>query len=248
MALALVAPVAACSRAPAPTGPAPAPFTDTLTAVATAASDTLVPVAAFDSILPGISRVRWRLLPGRDARQLMGDSLPVVTRSRVAVAFARRTTLAVTALPWDETWVAIASPPPPGPLGDSASRARFIGDLASEVAPVEARPAEPPYPWPSALPCDSSIARAPVPRSRIGYPAGDSTAGAIAERLAALSGSATVEALDSRELGWALSDGRDLAIVLPLSRIDPTLPIAACGSMVIPLVDSRPVLVRPTTR
>lgn len=180
----------------------------------------------------------------RDALDAGADLL--TTASPAALAYARtRPELTTVPLPWSRTY-ALASARPFGPAADPALRA----SLARDVVRVDARAAGPPFWWEAACGSHPPGTVSATQDSRIGYPAQDPAAGALASRLVALGAvgpGGAVLPLPTPELLAGIAAGRIAAAVLPLPRV-PTVPCAAVlrmpvGWAVSPLVDTRAHLV-----
>jgi hypothetical protein len=186
--------------------------------------------------------------PPRDLRDAIDSGADlVVTADAATVAYAKsRPELTAVPLPWGRTYV-LVSPRPFPPARDD----RIRGSLARDVVREDARPAEPLVWWDlacAAAPTPSATAR---PReARVAFPAGDSTAAALAGRLVALGAAGprgSVLPVPVPELLDRLGRGQLVAAVLPLSRLDP-MPCAArslalAGWSVAPLVDTRAHLI-----
>jgi hypothetical protein len=163
------------------------------------------------------------------------------------LAYARgKSGLRVAALPWSRSYVLVL---PPGgsltltPAPDSAS---FRADLARDVVPGEARPPEPPFWWEGAPACGLApgAASAPERDGPLLYPAGDSTAAALAARLVALSDDAglAVRPVPPAVLDSALTSGaRGAVLALPKRALLPCRELGRwpAGSRLVPLVEIR---------
>ncbi|MGH7505280.1 MAG: hypothetical protein ACRELX_06500, partial [Longimicrobiales bacterium] len=189
--------------------------------------------------VPGLPRfVRFRTAGSADMRDALDAAADVlVTRDRETLAYARRLdAFDASPLPWDRSYVLLsrrtASPPAlPGEL---------LASLARDVVPGDARAAVDDDIGSPAPSCDAENAMAATSvalRPRIVYPHGDVAAAALAERLAALSGTrrhewlaarlgvagrVTAAGLDDAGFDAALRSGDDAGYILPLSTVGRT--------------------------
>ena len=157
----------------------------------------------------------FRLAPGGDARDLLDAGVDLlVTRDRALRDYAAtQQQFAVSALPWDRTYVFVTP---------EAGGNRFDG--LEQAVRAEARRAEGGFWWLDrrgggcgAPPADSPPAAAASQR-RILYSRSDPTARDLAGRLAALSRGVAV-ARSPDEFAEALSSGRDWGYIVALPRI-----------------------------
>ncbi len=237
--------VACSTHRGSPEVPAPAQA-DTVLVWVTDPRDTLT--LHFDSLahLLGASSIRWQVADTRDASILVArGQLPAVAHGPFLKAFPAGTATAER-LPWGRLYALVSDSMIPVPaLADSGSAQGVRDDLARFAVSTDAEPSitAPPVP----LECDSMIARAREARPRIAYLADDPVGRALAERLAALAGMTSI-GLESREFGWALSDGREAGIVVavPLVTRDSATSIF-CGARLTALIETRATLItRPT--
>jgi hypothetical protein len=187
------------------------------------------------------------LLPDpRDLRDVLdaGADL-VVTDDPATLTYAEaRPELSLVPLPWSRTYVLVV-PNRSRITVDTASTVRLRETLARDVVRVDARAAEPPFPWGAcAGPAGPARTGAPV-APRIAYPTGDRIARDLAARIVAV-GTAparSIVALDSSALRESLREGREAAYVLA----EPRAPLIPCAPpvpwpvsvTVVPLVDTR---------
>ncbi|HET8632852.1 MAG TPA: hypothetical protein VFL88_01805 [Gemmatimonadales bacterium] len=240
-----LAALAGCAGRGAPP-PAPVTAPDTVLIWVTDPADTLTLHTDSLARLLGASAIRWQLADTRDASVLVArGQLPAVAHGPFLKAFPAGTATAEQ-LPWGRLYALVSDTMIPIPaLADSGSASGVRDDLARFAVSTDAEPSitAPPVP----LRCDSMIARVREPRPRIAYLAADPVAREIAERLAALAGMTSI-GLESREFGWALSDGRESGIVLavPLVSRDSIASIF-CGARLTALIETRATLItRPT--
>ncbi|MEO8448989.1 MAG: hypothetical protein ABI647_04305 [Gemmatimonadota bacterium] len=185
----------------------------------------------------------------------------VIARDPTALSYARgHPEFTVVPLPWDRTYVAIAS----AASGAAHPSPEVRSSLARDAVRGDARAAEPPYWWENAPACARS-ARAQPARATgdVAYLAGDPIARELAERIVALAGSSErapwVSAMLAghlavrplfRAVGFgktaldsALGSGRLAAAIVPYPRLNPVVcegfVKAPPGSALVPLVDSR---------
>jgi hypothetical protein len=129
---------------------------------------------------------------------------------------------------------------------DTSSTVRLRETLAHDALRVDARAAEPPFPWGAcAGPAAAPARTAAPPAPRIGYPAGDRIARDLAARIVAVGAAParSIVALDSSALRQSLREGREAAYILAEPRA-PLIPCAGpvpwpAGVTVVPLVDTR---------
>jgi extracellular solute-binding protein (family 5) len=196
-----------------------------------------------DSSAHGVLRV----LAARDLRDALdaGADL-VITDDPATLAYAAtRSELSAVPLPWSRTYVLVL-PDRPGAQLDTASTGRLRETLAHDVVRVDARAAEPPFPWGSCagpLPARRSAAAPAGPH--VGYPAGDRTARDLAARIVAIGAAParSIVGLDSAGLRESIRAGREAAYVLPVQKA-PLIPCAApvpwpADVTIVPLVETR---------
>jgi hypothetical protein len=219
---------------------------DTVLVWVTDPADTLTLHTDSLARLLGSSAIRWQVADTRDASVLVArGQLPAVAYGPFLKAFPAGSAMAER-LPWGRLYALVSDTMIPVPaLADSGSAIGVRDDLARFAVSTDAEPSitAPPLP----LRCDSMIARAPEPRPRIAYLAGNAVARAIAERLAALAGMTAI-GLEPREFGWALSDGREAGVVVavPLLTRDSATSLF-CGARLTALLETRATLItRPT--
>jgi hypothetical protein len=187
-----------------------------------------------------------RVLATRDLRDLLdaGADL-VVTDDPATLDYAvARPELSAVPLPWSRTYVLVV-PNRAGLVLDSASSGRLRETLAHDVVRVDARAAEPPFPWSR---CSGPLASPPTaaPASgRIGYPADDRTARELAARIVAVGAAParSIVGLDSASLRESIRAAREPAYVLSV----PKTPLIPCRGpilwpadvTIVPLVETR---------
>jgi hypothetical protein len=189
-----------------------------------------------------------RVLGARDLRDALdaGADL-VVTDDPATLAYAQaRPELSSVPLPWDRTYLLVL-PNRPGMQLDTASTGRLRETLARDAVRVDARAAEPPFPWGSCagpLPAGSPAA-APA-GARIGYPAGDRTARDLAARIVAIGAAParSIVGLDGPALRESIRAAREAAYVVPVPK-SPLIPCAEpipwpADVTIVPLVETRP--------
>ena len=201
-------------------------------------------LAPSDSSTRGIVK----LLPyPRDLRDVLdaGADL-VVTDDPATLTYAEaRPELSLVPLPWSRTYVLVV-PNRSGISLDTSSTVRLRETLAHDALRVDARAAEPPFPWGAcAGPAAAPARTAAPPAPRIGYPAGDRIARDLAARIVAVGAAParSIVALDSSALRQSLREGREAAYILAEPRA-PLIPCAGpvpwpAGVTLIPLVDTR---------
>jgi hypothetical protein len=189
---------------------------------------TLVPVTSGWGPLRSPARMAFRILPGRDPRDLLAEGADaVLTRDRAACEYLarREDEYTVTALPWDRLYLLL--------LPEDASAAATIraarANLARDAVAADA------IPWDSVfldcleLPCPQRALAPPPPaertyRGRLIYPQADRDARDLAARIAFLlaatgSGPApAIEGLPRNEFREALARGDGDGIILPVAR------------------------------
>ena len=158
-----------------------------------------------------------------NARDLIdrGTDLVLTESPTLAAYAASRGDVMSVPLGWNRTWVFASALP--GGLGlDSSSTLR--SELARDVVPADARPAEQSSWWTDTTGCGAATAvertTTPAPgTSRVVYPRDEPIARALAERLVALAGAGTVAAgLTPNVFESALKAGTELGYVFPLAR------------------------------
>lgn len=241
--LAPLALLAACA-APAP-APGPAAPADTLHISLTDPRDSFAVTLSREL---GRRPATWHMTPGQDPLELLATGVPaLVSRDRQVVAAASGTTgYRTTTLGWDRTYVLV-----PGRRGFPApqselDRHQYRRDLANAAVRADARPSEPPYAWEPRPLCGEAPPLVTSARARIVYPAGDETARALAERLAAIH-ALWAEPLAPRELGFSVADGREAAAVLPFiqhPRAEWPVATLPCATPFVPLIDTRATLIQ----
>lgn len=168
------------------------------------------------------SGVHLRVAPEKDPRDALDHGADlVVTRDPAVVDYvARRPEFTTFPLPWSRLYVLVQP---------AAARPRWIRgldtvrrSLAEDVAPAEARAAEPPFWWDNQCPrLQGFSAAAPPISSRIVYPRDDQVARGLAERIVALTRDSlplTTAGLDSTDLVVALLSQSERGYVLGLPR------------------------------
>jgi hypothetical protein len=189
-----------------------------------------------------------KLLPGahdlRDAIDAGADL--VVTDDPATLTYAEaRPDLSSVPLPWGHTYLLVV-PNRPGMRLDTTSTARLRETLAHDVVRVDARAAEPPFPWGSCAGPLAAHPPAPSPAAaRIAYPAGDRTARDLAARIVAIGAAParSIIALEPAALRESLREARETGYVVGLPRA-PLIPCAEpvpwpADVTVVPLVDTR---------
>jgi len=194
------------------------------------------------------SRGIVRLLPDqRDLRDVLdaGADL-VVTDDPATLTYAEaRPELSLVPLPWSRTYVLVVPHRSKIDL-DTTSTGRLRETLARDVVRVDARAAEPPFPWGAcAGPAGSPPRPTASPPARIAYPDGDRTARDLAARIVAVGAAParSIVALDSSSLRESLREGREAAYIVS----QPRAPLIPCADpvpwptevTVVPLIDTR---------
>jgi hypothetical protein len=198
--------------------------------------------------------LRFQPVGGRDLRDVLAVGVHLaITSAPDVITYAKGLPqYDVVPLPWSRTYLLVSPTAPPLDTGpDSASRSRFRAALARDAVTVDARAAEPPFAWETALACRTDFPGATRPSRRVVYPEADPTARALAERMVALTpsgpGSLIVTALPADALQSSLAQGADAAYILPFPLLDPascrTVPSLPAGTTIEPLVDTREHLV-----
>jgi hypothetical protein len=188
-----------------------------------------------------------RVLATRDLRDALdaGADLVVTDDPATLDYAAARPELSVMPLPWSRTYV-LVFPNRAGLALDSASSGRLPETLAQDVVRVDARPAQPPFPWGScAGPLPTGGPRAAAPSARLGYLADDRTARDLAARIVAIGAAParSIVGLDSAALRESIRAAREPAYVLAV----PKRPLIPCEGptlwpadiTIIPLVETR---------
>jgi hypothetical protein len=202
------------------------------------------------TLLPTDSSARRivRVLGARDLRDALdaGADL-VVTDDPATLTYAQaRPDLSSVPLPWDRTYLLVV-PNRPGVRLDTTSTALLRETLARDAVRVDARAAEPPFPWGScAGPLPARLPGAQPAGARIGYPAGDRTARDLAARIVAIGAAParSIVGLDGPALRESIRAARETAYVVPV----PKLPLIPCAEpipwpadvTIVPLVETRP--------
>lgn len=212
----------------------------------------------------GLSRVDQRDMLDFPATGTLRPADLLATRDPVVLAYAGgRGDLRVVPLPWDQSYVLIT--PDSSALsrsGDGLVRfQRSLGD----VVRADVQPALSPAWWQSDRRCVAPAVTAQPVTNQVIYPAGDSTARELAERIVALGNSSSESqpnpiadrgtiggALRIVPLPWAqltaaVARGNAAGVVLPLPRLAPAdcrdIPMWPAESVLLPLVNSRAHLV-----
>ncbi len=210
-------------------------------AAADSAPATLVPA---DSSTRGTVRV----LTARDLRDALDAGADVVvTDDPATLAYAEaRPELASVPLAWNRTYLLVV-PNRPGVRLDTASTGRLRETLARDAVRVDARAAEPPFPWGSCTgPLPARPPGAEPAGARIGYPAGDRTARDLAARIVAIGAAParSIVGLDRPVLRESIREAREAAYVVPVAKA-PLIPCAdsvpwPADVTIVPLVETRP--------
>jgi len=200
-------------------------------------------------------RVRVRSIDASTARDALdaGVDLLVTDDPAIVSYAAHRDELLTLPLPWDRTYVVLASQS--AALDASAPLRLTLVQLLTDAVRADSRIAERPFWWEASNHCPAPVTPRPATRarasSRVVYQSGDRVAEGIAERLVALAGSrsargddsvlgallptlsqvgarATVAALGPSAFAAALLAADDVAYVLPLPRftVAPCLELA----------------------
>jgi hypothetical protein len=187
-----------------------------------------------------------RVLAARDLRDALdaGADLVVTDDPGTLDYASARAELSSVPLPWNRTYV-LAVPKRSGFSPDSAWSARLRETLARDAVRVDARAAEPPFPWGScagALPAGAPQAEG----ARLAYLADDHTARDLAARIVAIGAAParSIIGLDSLALLQSIRAAREPAYVLSLVK----MPLIPCEGpilwpadvTIIPLVETRP--------
>lgn len=214
-----------------------------------------------------------RPAPGTDLRDVLDHGLAnppghlpdvLVTHDPNVLAYAQTTNrYSAYALPWARTYVLAV----PGADSLATIPVAARNSLAQDAVSVDARGAAGPFWWASDTACVQSSAVTTRHSHTIAYAAGDDIARQLAERIAALAGSANapawlpvplaepeahserIVAVRPDSLPAVLHDGSVAAAVYSYSLIPPDVctsraPIPGAGAL-LPLIDTRPhVLVR----
>ena len=188
-----------------------------------------------------------RVLATRDLRDALdaGADLVVTDDPATLDYAATRPELSVVPLPWNRTYILVV-PSRPGFALDSASSGRLGETLAQDVVRVDARPAQPPFPWGScAGPPPAGAPGADPTSARLGYPADDRTARDLAARIVAIGAAParSIVGLDSAALRESIRAAREPAYVLAV----PKRPLVPCEGRtlwpaditIVPLVETR---------
>lgn len=194
--------------------------------------------------------------PGDDPRDLLDDGTDLlITRDPAAGQYAaRHADFLSIALPWDQTYVFVS---PAGFGGttaaDTTESVAFRQALWGDAVHADARAAEPPFWWQTARRCEATSSAAAAARGRrVVYARDDPTARGLAERIVALTETASQSplaavGLEENALAASLASGVEAGWVLALPRRPPAscrdLPAWPHGSTLLPLVDTRPVLI-----
>lgn len=170
----------------------------------------------------------------------------ILTRNPETLSYARsRSDLVLTALPWDRVHALVVTDPSRTRVPVTAA---FRASLARDAVRVDARGADSAYAWAGAA-CSRPRPPAGRPARAIGHDASDPTARDLAERLVALDGTVSAAPLASGALAPALAAGSHAAFVVGLSGGAgcEALPPLPAGAVVLPLVETRPHLIRRDT-
>jgi Bacterial extracellular solute-binding proteins, family 5 Middle len=187
-----------------------------------------------------------RVLATRDLRDALdaGADLVVTDDPGTLDYASARAELSSVPLPWNRTYVLLV-PKRSGFSPDSAWGARLRETLAHDAVQVDARAAEPPFPWES---CAGPLpAGATQPEgARLAYPADDRTARDLAARIVAIGAAParSIIGLDSLALRESIRAAREPAYVLSV----PKMPLIHCEGpilwpadvTIVPLVETRP--------
>ncbi len=217
------------------------------------------PVLRIEVVLP---RVDQRDMLDFPATGTLRPADLLATRDPVVLAYANgRGDLRVVPLPWDQSYVLIT--PDSSPLSRSGEALTRFQQSLGDVVRADVRPAVTTAWWQGDHRCVAPAAAARPVTDQVIYPAGDSTARELAERIVALGNSPSgdqptpiasrgtgplrVVPLPSSELGAAVARGDAAGVVLPLPGLAPAdcreVPMWPAGSVLLPLVESRAHLV-----
>jgi hypothetical protein len=190
--------------------------------------------------LPASGDLRDAIDQGTDLVQTADPALLDYARRRPGVT--------AVALPWHRTYVLLLPARSAG-VGAAipADTAGFRAGLARDAVRADARAAAAPFWWDGRAACPTK----PMPKARraptdaIAYPAEDSIARDLAERIVALAGgdvTARGLAADSFGVALRLETERGYVLALPRQSLVPCRESAAWPprAMVVPLVDARP--------
>jgi hypothetical protein len=198
--------------------------------------------------LTDTSATAYRFSRERARDAIDAGAVIVATEDLGLIAYAAaRPELDVTPLPWDRTYLRLAS----------GALAPLGGEFASEAVRVDARRAEP-------LSCDTLVhgaapGSASVSPGRVVYEAGDRTARELAERVVALleNTTATAIGLGPAELDAALRAGDEVAYIVSVPRFaergcDALATLARRAPWlsphaIVPLIDTRVHAIVPRT-
>ncbi len=189
---------------------------------------TLVPVTSGWGPLRSPARITFRILPGRDPRDLLAEGADaVLTRDRAACEYLarRENEYAATALPWDRLYLLLLPEDASAAAPIHAARANLARDAVASDA----------IPWDSVfldcleLPCPQHEIELQAPtgkayRGRLIYPQADRDARDLAARIAFLLAAngrgpaPAIEGLPRNEFREALARGDGDGIVLPVAR------------------------------
>lgn len=220
------------------------------------------------------SRITIHSSRSGDARDAVDAGVDLILAADpAAVSYAEaRPGLSAVPLPWTRTYaLAIPNRGSPGVsawlayASDTASGSRAA--LARDAVRADARAAQPPGWWVSAVACESNAPlgapRRGEPTTRIVYRSDDHVARGLAERLVALGRRATAVSLGASDFARALSMGNEMAyiIALPRASLTPCRDMTALrasapwltaseGAMdlLVPLVDTRERAIVNATR
>jgi hypothetical protein len=186
--------------------------------------------------------------PAGDPRDALERGAALLRTSDPDVlAYARgKSGLRVVALPWSRTYVLVLPPGGSLALVPAADSSAFRAGLARDVVRGEARPPEPPFWWHPTPACGPAPGAASVPlrRGPLLYPAGDSSAAALAARLVALSDEPglTVRGAPPAAIDSALArEARGAIVGLPRRSLLPCRELGRWppGTWIVPLVETR---------
>ncbi len=205
----------------------------------------LARVSFSEVVASATARVRVRSIDASTARDALDAGVDLlVTDDPATVSYAtHRAELLTLPLPWDRTYVVLASESAP-PNASETLRLTLAESVVRAVR-ADARAAQAPFWWESREGCAATVGTQPGaparPSSRVVYHSSDRVAAGIAERLVALAGSrsargedsvlgkllprlsrassrATTAALGPSAFAAALHAGDEVAYVLPLPR------------------------------
>ncbi len=215
----------------------------------------LARISSSEVVTSASPRVRVRSIEASAARDALdGGTDLLATDDPGIVSYAtHRAELLTLPLPWDRTYVVLASESAPPNVSETL-RLTLAALLAGAVR-ADYRIAQRPFWWESSNNCTAPVGARPVaparPSSRVVYRSGDRVAQGIAERLVALSGSRSARgedevgtllprlsqararvvatALAPSAFAAALHAGDDVAYVLPLPRFT----VAPCHELAV---------------